>query len=202
MFTLHEDFDLTHDFLVEAIERKISEKYLIKITKELLEKFSDSKNLEATEEEIDEMMEYFLDQINSSYEQGNMTKERRDKLLKEEANRDKIKKQIEKYKKPTQELIAISEYIAALLGKPTNSFLRFLKMYDEIALEKIFLKLQNRYNNSLELKKLIPNLLNSVIKEAQTDEAIEYLGIYDDIDKELWKESVEELEDNLKNLLE
>ena len=198
IFTLHEDFELAHDFLYEAIKKKYTLKKLLKMIKDFLYELNSNEVKEISEEDITEWIEDCIWEANDMYNRNMITKEQRDKYIAIDSDREKIRKQLEQDEKPLVELIAVAEFISALLGKPTQSFLFFLELHKfDKKIEENFVKMQEEYNSN-ELKVLIPVILKSVIKEIKKDAIIEQLGINDEKDKLSWKSSIEELEKNLR----
>ena len=201
MNTLHEDFGLAHDFLLEILKKKYKQK---KFSEAIKEFFDDLNNaVQVTEEDIDEWIEECIWDADQMYSEGRITKEKRNDYIKLCQDREKVKKIIEKEENESllQELIASAELISALLGKPTNSFFNFLKMYESNKkINENFKKMQSEYDKK-ELIELIPVILDNVVEEIKKDETIYSLGIYDDKDKEEWKKSVKELDENLRSFL-
>ncbi len=200
MHTLHEDFGLAHDFLLEVIGKKYSQKKFLNRVEKFLKELNNSKTEQVTEEDIDEWIEVCIWEANDMYDRGQITKEQRDRYIKMDSDREKVRKMLEE-EKPIHELIASAEFISATLDKPTKSFYNFLEFikYDN-KIEKNFEIIKSKYEKD-NLIAIIPTILESVIYKLKDDDTIYALGIYDQKDIISWKKSVAELEENLKSFV-
>jgi len=200
MHTLHEDFGLAHDFLLEVIGKKYSQKKFLNRVEKFLKELNSSKTEQVTKEDIDEWIEECIWEANDMYDRGQITKEQRDRYIKMDSDREKVRKMLEE-EKPIHELIASAEFISAILDKPTKSFYNFLEFskFDN-KIEKNFEIIKSKYEKD-KLIAIIPTILESVIYKLKDDDTIYALGIYDQKDIISWKESVAELEESLKSFV-
>ncbi len=108
---------------------------------------------------------------------------------------------LEQEEKPIHELIASAEFISAALDKPTKSFYNFLEFskFDK-KIEKNFEIIKSKYEKD-KLIAIIPTILENVIYKLKDNDTIYALGIYNQKDITLWKESVAELEESLKSFV-
>ena len=200
MYTLHEDFGLAHDFLLEVIGKKYSQKKFLNRVEKFLKELNSSKTEQVTKEDIDEWIEECIWEANDMYDRGQITKEQRDRYIKMDSDREKVRKMLEE-EKPIHELIASAEFISATLDKPTKSFYNFLEFskFDN-KIEKNFEIIKSKYEKD-KLIAIIPTILESVIYKLKDDDTIYALGIYDQKDIISWKKSAAELEDSLKSFI-
>ena len=195
LYTLHPDFELSNEWLVEVIKESYLGNDLLQEINNLLDEY---KSEGITENDIDEYIKEELEYLYHQHKMEDITDEEYLKYKAEITNKKSSRKQLESdYLFGYLDALAIGEYLVALGGHPTMAFQTFLR---NNAAEKAFEHL--RYNNSLELfKNTLNSILCNIIPNVKKNHIIDFLGIFGEKNKQSWLKSVDDLDANIKNIM-
>jgi ribosomal protein L21E len=194
LYTLHPDFELSSEWLVEVIKKGSLDNDLLEEINNFLDEY---KLEELTENDIDDHIKEELEYLNYQYNMGDITDAEYKKYKAEINNREKVKKQLEKgYLFGYVDALAVAEYLVALDGHPTIAFKTFLR---NNSIENEFEKL--KHNNSLVLfKNILSDISDHIFPDIKKSEIIDFLGVLGKENKQFWLRSVTNLETNMKKL--
>lgn len=150
--------------------------------------------------EIDEAIKNGLASLQSDYENGDISKQDFEKLTAEYSDRDRIRRELVEAGAGgnLEDALGASEYLAALLGFPTEAFEAMTEAYGTTFTNH--LRRQSKLYERNKLLRLVPKALKVTAKQKQPS-SLKQLGLEDKRAQECFLHSVEELEANLNKSL-
>lgn len=149
-----------------------------------------------SEQEIDEAIRLDLDMLKEDFGERGLTKAQFDQQYRQSVDREIIKKELIEASAGEQfeEGLAACEFLAALLGLPSEGFLAVIASYGEEAVNS-FTHISKQYDAN-RLRMLTPKALD-VLAKSKNSESAKAMGISNQQDIESWFESIAQLENNL-----